>query len=31
MIDGGKVPMFANQGCWPIRHTGMRDMPESRP
>ena len=27
MIDDGKVPMFANQGCWLTCHTGMRDMP----
>ena len=28
MIDDGKVPMFANQGCWLTCHTGMRDMPD---
>lgn len=27
MVDDGKVPGFANQGCWLTCHTGMRDMP----
>jgi hypothetical protein len=27
MIDDGKVPMFAQQGCWLTCHTGERDMP----
>ncbi|MEW6690710.1 MAG: ethylbenzene dehydrogenase-related protein, partial [Pseudomonadota bacterium] len=27
MIDDGKVPGFANQGCWLTCHTGERDMP----
>jgi hypothetical protein len=28
MIDDGKIPLFANQGCWLTCHTGMRDMPD---
>jgi hypothetical protein len=27
MLDDGKVPGFANQGCWATCHTGMIDMP----
>ena len=27
MLDDGKVPGFANQGCWMTCHTGMIDMP----
>ncbi|TAN63487.1 MAG: hypothetical protein EPN20_09600 [Magnetospirillum sp.] len=27
MIDDGKVPMFAQQGCWLTCHEGERDMP----
>lgn len=27
MIDDGKVPMFAQQGCWLTCHDGERDMP----
>jgi hypothetical protein len=27
MLDDGKVPMFANQGCWLTCHDGQRDMP----
>jgi len=27
MIDDGKVPAFAAQGCWLTCHTGERDMP----
>ncbi|MBI1942240.1 MAG: hypothetical protein HYS35_01135 [Betaproteobacteria bacterium] len=27
MIDDGKVPGFAAQGCWLTCHTGERDMP----
>ena len=27
MIDDGKVPGFANQGCWLTCHDGQRDMP----
>lgn len=27
MLDDGKVPGFANQGCWASCHTGMIDMP----
>jgi hypothetical protein len=27
MVDDGKVPGFARQGCWLTCHTGMRDMP----
>ena len=26
MIDDGKVPGFAKQGCWPTCHDGQRDM-----
>ncbi|MCR4331601.1 MAG: ethylbenzene dehydrogenase-related protein [Sulfuricaulis sp.] len=26
MIDDGKVPMFANQGCWLTCHEGERDL-----
>jgi hypothetical protein len=28
MIDDGKVPMFAQQGCWLTCHNGERDMPD---
>lgn len=28
MIDDGKVPNFAAQGCWLTCHNGMRDMPD---
>lgn len=28
MIDDGKVPMFAQQGCWLTCHEGERDMPK---
>jgi len=28
MIDDGKVPMFANQGCWLTCHNGERDNPD---
>lgn len=28
MIDDGKVPMFAQQGCWLTCHDGERDMPK---
>lgn len=27
MIDDGKVPLFAQQGCWLTCHEGQRDMP----
>ena len=27
MLDDGKVPQFAQQGCWVTCHAGMRDMP----
>jgi len=27
MIDDGKVPAFAQQGCWLTCHDGQRDMP----
>ena len=27
MLDDGKVPLFAEQGCWLTCHTGMRDSP----
>jgi hypothetical protein len=27
MLDDGKVPGFASQGCWLTCHTGERDMP----
>lgn len=27
MLDDGKVPRFAQQGCWLTCHTGMRDTP----
>lgn len=27
MIDDGKVPGFAQQGCWQTCHDGQRDMP----
>jgi hypothetical protein len=27
MLDDGKVPGFAQQGCWQTCHTGMIDMP----
>ena len=26
MIDDGKVPGFAEQGCWMTCHDGMRDI-----
>jgi ethylbenzene dehydrogenase len=29
MIDDGKVPLFAQQGCWLTCHTGQRDMPNT--
>jgi hypothetical protein len=28
MIDDGKVPLFAQQGCWLTCHDGSRDMPK---
>ncbi len=28
MLDDGKVPMFAKQGCWLTCHDGSRDMPK---
>lgn len=28
MLDDGKVPMFAEQGCWITCHDGERDMPK---
>jgi hypothetical protein len=28
MIDDGKVPGFAKQGCWLTCHNGQRDMPK---
>ncbi len=28
MIDDGKVPAFAKQGCWLTCHDGQRDMPK---
>ena len=28
MIDDGKVPLFAQQGCWLTCHNGQRDMPK---
>ena len=28
MIDDGKVPGFAQQGCWLTCHDGQRDMPK---
>jgi hypothetical protein len=28
MVDDGKVPMFAEQGCWLTCHNSMRHMPE---
>lgn len=28
MIDDGKVPNFARQGCWVSCHNGLRDMPK---
>ena len=28
MLDDGKVPMFATQGCWLTCHEGERDMPK---
>jgi len=28
MIDDGKVPRFAQQGCWLTCHDGQRDMPK---
>ena len=27
MLDDGKVPLFAQQGCWVTCHRGMRDAP----
>ena len=29
MVDDGKVPLFAEQGCWLTCHSSMRDMPEA--
>lgn len=29
MLDDGKVPLFAQQGCWLTCHTGMRDAPNT--
>jgi hypothetical protein len=29
MLDDGKVPSFAQQGCWVTCHTGMRDTPNA--
>lgn len=29
MIDDGKVPGFAEQGCWLTCHDGQRDMPKT--
>ena len=29
MIDDGKVPRFAGQGCWLTCHDGQRDMPRA--
>lgn len=29
MVDDGKVPMFAQQGCWLTCHTGERDMQDA--
>lgn len=28
IIDDGKVPLFAKQGCWLTCHDGQRDMPK---
>ncbi len=28
MLDDGKVPLFAQQGCWLTCHEGERDMPK---
>jgi hypothetical protein len=28
MLDDGKVPGFAQQGCWQTCHNGMNDMPQ---
>lgn len=28
MLDDGKVPLFARQGCWLTCHNGMRDAPD---
>jgi hypothetical protein len=28
MLDDGKVPLFAQQGCWLTCHNGMRDAPK---
>ncbi|PIW29302.1 MAG: hypothetical protein COW30_05275 [Rhodospirillales bacterium CG15_BIG_FIL_POST_REV_8_21_14_020_66_15] len=28
MVDDGRVPNFAKQGCWLTCHDGMRDMPK---
>ncbi len=28
MLDDGKVPQFAQQGCWLTCHDGQRDMPK---
>jgi hypothetical protein len=30
-LDDGKVPSFAQQGCWLACHDGMRDMPRQPP
>jgi hypothetical protein len=29
MLDDGKVPLFAQQGCWVTCHNGMRDAPKT--
>ena len=29
MLDDGKVPLFAQQGCWLTCHNGMRDAPNT--
>ena len=29
MLDDGKVPLFAQQGCWLTCHGGMRDAPNT--
>lgn len=29
MLDDGKVPLFAEQGCWITCHNGMRDTPNA--
>ena len=30
MLDDGKVPEFAKQGCWATCHDGMRDTPNAQ-